>query len=85
MILSEPDQDDFTVRVHARERYGAHLRQRLNRIAVHFCDARYWITRGKYTAQSRREEKVASLNVSIPRQEGERERDRVTRAHGDGP
>jgi hypothetical protein len=85
VILTEPDQDDFTVDVHTRERCGAHLGQRLNRIAADFCDARYRITRGKYTAESRREEKVASLNVSISRQEGERERDRVTRAHGDGP
>ena len=85
MILTEPDQDHFTIGVHTRERCGTHLGQRLNRIAVYFCDTRYWITGGKYTAEPRREEQITYLNVSISRQEGKREGDRVTGPHGDGP
>jgi hypothetical protein len=72
MLRPEPHQDDFTVRIYIRKRCGAHLCQRLHCIAMHFCDTRHGVTRGKHSAESRSEKKVATLYVSISRQVGER-------------
>ena len=38
MILTEPDQDDFTVGVDIRKRRGQYLGKGLYCVAMHFCD-----------------------------------------------
>jgi hypothetical protein len=87
MIFPEPDEHDLSVRIHRREREGAHLRQGLHGVAMDLRDAPYGVARGKYTAKAGRNQHVAALNIRIAREVGERQRGVVvvTRSHGDRP
>jgi hypothetical protein len=87
VIVPEPDEHDLSVGIHRREREGAHLRQRLHRVAMDFGDARYGVARGKHAAEAGRDQHVAALNIRIAREIGECQRGVVviTRSHGDRP
>ena len=50
MTGTEPDEHHFRIGIDVRQRFGAHLREGLYRIAVDFGDARYRIAFRKHSA-----------------------------------
>ena len=65
VILAEPHQHHLGIGIDVRQRGGAHLRERLHRVAVHLGDPRDRIALGEHPAQAGGHEQVAVLDVGV--------------------
>src|SRR6202012_5905825 len=65
VVLAEPNQHHFPIRIHAGERSSTNLRKRLHCIAMYLCHATHRVAGGEHTSETRRQQYIASFNVGV--------------------